>query len=188
MLQSWIGSVMERGNGFVDAVLFAHAHRFALDGAGGDAQLRELAALAAALAASKERHLETTAQGRAFLDTTRAAWPCAALDRLAAALGGEAVAYPVAVGVAAAGHGIAVEPALTAFLHAIAANLVSAGMRLVPIGQTDGARVLAACEAAVASACARALACPLDDIGSACFRADIAAMRHETQYTRLFRT
>ena len=48
--------------------------------------------------------------------------------------------------VACAGHGIPLEPALHAYLHAVAANLVSAGVRLIPLGQTDGQRVLAALE------------------------------------------
>ena len=77
-------------------------------------RLRAVAELAAAFAPSKERHLETTAQGNAFVEATRAAWPCAALDRLKAVWDGP-VAYPVAVAVAAAGHGIALEPALAAY-------------------------------------------------------------------------
>jgi urease accessory protein len=186
-LRRWIAIVLESGAGFCDGVILVHAHRIAAKPDTDDALLRALAELAAALAPSKERHLETTALGRAFVDATRAAWPCAALDRLAAAWDG-LVTYPLAVGVAAAGHGIGLEPALTAFLQATAANLVSAGMRLIPLGQTDGQRVLAACEGAVATTAARALLCALDDIGSATFRADIASMRHETQYTRLFRT
>lgn len=185
-LRRWITVVLESGAGFCDGVILAHAHRIAAKPDAEEA-LRALAELAAALAPSKERHLETTAQGRAFVDATATAWPCAALDRLAAAWDGP-VTYPLAVGVAAAGHGIAVEPALTAFLQATAANLVSAGMRLIPLGQTDGQRVLAACEATVAATADRTLACALDDIGSAAFRIDIAGMRHETQYTRLFRS
>ena len=90
--------------------------------------------------------------------------------------------------VAAAGHGIALEAALAAFLQAVAANWVSAGVRLIPLGQTDGQRVLAALEADVAATAQRALSTPLDDIGSAAFRADLAGARHETQYTRLFRS
>jgi urease accessory protein len=79
-------------------------------------------------------------------------------------------------------------PALHAFLHGVASNLVSAGVRLIPLGQTDGQRVLAALEAPIAQAAQRALATPPDDIGSSMLRADIAGMRHETQYTRLFRS
>ena len=82
---------------------------------------------------------------------------------------------------------IPLEPALAAYLHAQAATLISAGVRLIPLGQTDGQRVLAALEPVVAATAARALVTPLDEIGSAAFRADIASMRHETQYTRLFR-
>ena len=184
-LQRWLAVVIAEGSGFCDAVFFAHAYRAAT--AGADKALRDVAELAAAFAPSKERHLETTAQGRAFVEATRAAWPCAALDRLAAIWDGP-VAYPVAVGVAAAGHGVPVEPALNAYLHAVTANLISAGVRLVPLGQTDGQRLLAAFEPIVAATAARALSIPLDRVGGAAFRADLASMRHETQYTRLFRS
>jgi len=107
--------------------------------------------------------------------------------RLDAAWNG-AVALPVAVGVTCAGHGIACEAALHAFLHALTANWISAGVRLIPLGQTDGQRVLAALEPVVVATAARALKTPLDEIGSSALRADLASMRHETQYTRLFRS
>jgi urease accessory protein len=162
-----------------------HAYRAIADE--DDIALRTVAELAAAFASSKERHLETTAQGRAFLDTTRAAWPTPALDRLLAAWDGP-VALPVAVGVACAGHGIALEPALHAYIHALTANLISTGVRLIPLGQTDGQRVLAALESVVVTTAERALGTALDDVGGAAFRSDIASMRHETQYTRLFRS
>lgn len=184
-LRRWLTVVIGEGGGFCDAVLFTHAHAAAA--ADDGPTLRAVAELAAAFAPTKERHLETTAQGNAFVTATRAAWPCDALDRLAAAWDGP-VAYPVAVAVAAAGHDIAVEPALLAYLHALAASLISAGVRLIPLGQTDGQRLLAALEPAVAAAARRALATALDDIGGAAFRADLASARHETQYTRLFRS
>jgi urease accessory protein len=184
-LRRWIAVVIGEGGGFCDAVFFAHAHRAVV--AGNDAMLSEVAELAAAFSPSKERHLETTAQGRAFIEATQAAWPCAALGKLTALWPGP-YAYPVAVAVAAAGHGIAIDPALGAYLHAVTANLVSAGMRLVPLGQTDGQRLLAVLEPVVAATAQRASQMPLDDVGSAAFRADIASIRHEMQYTRLFRS
>jgi urease accessory protein len=184
-LRVWLGSMIGCGSVFCDAVIFAAAHRAIADG--DDAALSAAAELAAAFVGTKERLLETTAQGEAFVTITRAAWPCAALDRLAAAWSGP-LAYPIAVGVACAGHGMAIAPALDAFLHGVVSNLVSAGVRLVPLGQTDGQRVLAALEATVAATAERALTTSLDDIGSATLRADIASMRHETQYTRLFRS
>jgi urease accessory protein len=184
-LRQWLAVMLGEGGGFCDAVFFVHAYRAIA--AADDAALRAVAELAAALVPSKERLLETTAQGRAFVEATQAAWPCPALARLQAAWGGP-VALPVAVGVACTGHGIGCETALPAFLHALAANWISAGMRLVPLGQTDGLRVLAALEATVAATATRALTTALEDISSAAFRADLATMRHETQYTRLFRS
>ena len=184
-LERWLAVMIGEGNGFCDAVFFAHAHRAAAQR--DDKALRAVAELAAVFAASQERHLETTAQGRAFLDATRAAWPTPALDRLLAIWDG-AAALPVAVAVAGAGHEITLAPALQGYLHALAANLVSAGVRLVPLGQTDGQRVLAALEPVVAATAARALTTPLDEVGGAAFRADLASMRHETQHTRLFRS
>jgi urease accessory protein len=184
-LRRWLAVVIGEGAGFCDAVFFAHTHRAV--SANDNTALLTVAELAGAFAPSKERFQETTVQGRAFLDATRAAWPCDALMQLDEAWNG-AVALPVAVGVACAGHGIPREPALHAFLHALAANWISAGVRLIPLGQTDGQRVLAALESTVASTAKRALDTPLDDVGSAAFSADIASMRHETQYTRLFRS
>jgi urease accessory protein len=184
-LKAWLAAMLGDGSGFCDAVVFAHAHRAIATG--DEAALHIVAELAAAFVPSKERFLETTAQGRAFIDATRAAWPCAALQRFDAAWNGP-VALPVAVAVACAGHRIACEAALHAFLHALTANWISAGVRLIPLGQTDGQRVLAALEPDVDAVAARALSTPLDEIGSASFRADLASMRHETQYTRLFRS
>ena len=184
-LQDWLGVMLSEGGGFCDAVLFAQAHRAALND--DDKILHDVAELAAAFAPSKERHLETTAQGNAFIEAARAAWGCSAIDRFKAVWDGPG-AYPVAVAVTAAGHGIALEPALAAYLQALAANWVSAGVRLIPLGQTQGLRVVAALEPAVAATAQRALAATLDDIGSAAFRADLASARHETQYTRLFRS
>jgi urease accessory protein len=184
-LRAWLQAMIAHGSIACDAVIFVHAYRAAAEGE--DAGLHAVAELAAAFTSSKERHLETTAQGRAFLDTTQAAWPCAALERLVGIWDGP-IAYPVAVAVAAAGHRIVLEPAVSAYLHAVVANLVSAGMRLIPLGQTDGQHVLASLQSAVAAAAKQALGNDLDDIGSATFRADLAGMHHETQYTRLFRS
>jgi urease accessory protein len=184
-LMEWLAVLIRDGSGFCDAVFLAHAHRAVT--AGDDAALVAVAELAAAFTPSRERFLETTAQGRAFFETTRAAWGCAALDRLAALWDGP-LAYPVAVAVASAGHAIALAPTLAGYLQAVAANLVSAGLRLVPLGQTDGQRVMASLEPLIAECAERALTCPLEEVGSAAFRADIAGMRHETQHTRLFRS
>jgi urease accessory protein len=184
-LQDWLASMLADGPGFCDGVFLAHAHRAAAST--DDAGLREVAELAAAFAPSRERHLETSAQGRAFIDIARAAWNCDGLDRLVAACE-SAIVYPVAVGIVSAAHAIPLAPTMHVFLHALTSNWISAGSRLIPLGQTDSQRALAALEPVVVSTGKRALDATLDDLGSATFRADLASMRHETQYTRLFRS
>ena len=124
---------------------------------------------------------------QAFVEMTRAAWPTRALDRLLAVWDG-AMALPVAVGVTGAGHNVPLASLVNAYLQALAANLISAGVRLVPLGQTEGQRLLARLQPLVVATATRALASALEDVGGAAFRADIASMRHETQYTRLFRS
>ena len=183
-LRDWLSAMLVDGSGFCDAVFVAQAHRaMNLDDM---AALRELAELAAAFVPSRERQLETTTQGKAFIEITRAAWNCNGLDDAVAQC--DTIIYPIAVGLVSAAHGIPLASALHAFLHALVSNWISAGSRLIPLGQTDSQRVLAALEGVVAATAARALDASLDDLGSATFRADLAGLQHETQYTRLFRS
>ena len=94
----------------------------------------------------------------------------------------------MAVGIVSAAHAIPLASTMHAFLHALTSNWISAGSRLIPLGQTDSQRALASLESVVVTVGKRALGASLDDLGSATFRADLASMRHETQYTRLFRS
>ena len=182
-LGGWLVDLLTFGAPRADAILFAAAFRAA---ASGDwPALLETNELAVALAASAERRLETTAQGAAFVAAARVAWDCKPLRELA---GQERVAYPVAVAAAAAGHDLLLESSLQAFVLAFLGNLVSAAVRLGPIGQTDGQRILAALLPRVRALAREAAQSTLADLGSAAFRSDIAAMRHETQYSRLFRS
>ncbi|MFZ1921197.1 MAG: urease accessory UreF family protein [Xanthobacteraceae bacterium] len=125
--------------------------------------------------------------GRAFLEVTQAAWPCAALQKLRDCWQGP-VAYPIAVAAACAGHAIALDSALHGLLTALSSSWISAAMRLVPLGHTESQRVLRSLEPTVSATTRRALSASLDELASATFRADIASARHETQYTRLFRS
>jgi urease accessory protein len=169
-LRTWIAALVEHGSGWTDAVLLKAAWD-----ARDPATLAEVAELAEALAVSVERRRETLAQGEAFLIAAR---PWIALS--------PAMPYPVAVGAVAGQTGVPLAAILTAWLHAFAANLVSAAVRAVPLGQTDGVAVIAGLEPVILAASARAAASTLDDLGSAAFISDIAAMRHETLQPRLF--
>lgn len=184
-LRDWIAVTLSDGAGLCDAIFFVHAHRAAA--AREFAALASVAELAAAYVTSRERHLETTAQGRAFVDATKAAWSAQGLDDALANISSP-IAYPVAVGLVSALHNLPSAPSLHAFLHALISNWISAGVRLIPLGQTDGQHTLAALERDAGRCAERALSATLEDLGGATFRADIASMRHETQYTRLFRS
>lgn len=182
-LTDWIGDLLHHASGWSDAVLFVHAWRAANEG--DMDRIAGIAELAQALAPTRERHLETMAQGAAFMKAA-SVWPDGLSTEFANRI--EEPAYPIAVAVKAAGHGIDLPDALTAYLHGFAANLVSAAVRLVPLGQSDGLAVLAALEPRIIAVGRKACQAGLDDVGGCGFASDIAAMNHETQYTRLFRS
>jgi urease accessory protein len=184
-LRDWIEVTLTAGTGINEGIFFSQTHRAVTFD--DDLAIVETAELAAAFAPTRERHHETTTLGRTFVEVTRVAWPCAALTKLQTLWTGP-VAYPVALGAACAGHSIPLAPAAHGFLTALCSNWISAGVRLIPLGHTDSQRVLRALEASVVATVKRAVAARLDDLASATFRADIASARHETQYTRLFRS
>ncbi|MCA3264229.1 MAG: urease accessory protein UreF [Telmatospirillum sp.] len=186
-LQAWIEDLLDHGSPRADSVFFMCTHRAVA--AGEDAAFQEVAEWAAAMRGTGELALESIQQGESFLRAIGDAWPVEIAiwrERLAAAE--IRPAYPVAVACAAAVARIDATPALAAYLHAFAANLVSAAVRAIPLGQTDGQRVLAAVESAVAKAVAAAQTRTLEDAGTAAPALDALSFRHETQYSRLFRS
>jgi urease accessory protein len=183
--REWIANLIDCGGPWSDAVLLACAHR-AVSAKEYDA-LKEASEFASAFAPSKERKLETMAQGAAFMQAVGAAWSNRRFENAVSAVGKE-VAYPVAVGIAAAAHEIALRVTLESYLLAVVSNFVSAAVRLIPLGQTDGTKIVAALTPLVREIAARAEKSTLDDAGGAAIRSDIASMKHETQYTRLFRS
>jgi urease accessory protein len=181
-LIAWLETVLRDGTGRVDGALFAAAWRAAAakDWPTFDA----IAERAAAWRGTSEMALESRQQGGSFLSITRTAWPHPDLDGVR-----DELALPVAVGLAAAVHGIGLEAALGGYLHGFTANLISAAVRTVPLGQTDGQRALAGLEGAVHRTVEAALAVTdLDEVGTATPLLDWCSLRHETQYTRLFRS
>jgi len=181
-LVAWLETVLRDGTGRVDGALFAAAWRAAA--AKEWAAFEAIAERAAAWRGTSEMALESRQQGGSFLSITRTAWPHPDLDAVR-----DDLALPVAVALAAAVHGIALEAALGGYLHAFTANLISAAVRTVPLGQSDGQRALAGLEGTVRRTVEAALAVSnLDEVGTATPLLDWCSLRHETQYTRLFRS
>ena len=96
--------------------------------------------------------------------------------------------YPVAVAAARAGHGLPLESRLAGLCSRPVRNLVSAAVRLGAIGQTDGQKIQATLMPRIRALAREASGASLTDLGACAFRSEIAAMRHETQYSRLFRS
>ena len=170
-LADWLAQILTYGAGWQDAILLAQALR-------QDVDMDALAGLARALAPSSERLQETMEQGTAFARATSA---LTGLDLSARPM-------PVAVGQAARALGVPKVQVVALYLHAFTANLVSAAVRFVPLGQTEGQAVLAGLHPLVQELAAKATTSSLDDITTSTLRADLAAMGHETMITRIFRS
>ncbi|MEX0584088.1 MAG: urease accessory protein UreF [Sneathiella sp.] len=185
-LVPWISDILEYGSGQSDCILLAAAYRAALD---RDVEkLKEIAEMGHAFASTKEISLETTQQGRAFISVISDVGPLNEnLDTLKAHWSGPII-HPVAVGIVAADHGVPLQDTLTAYLHGFVSNLVSAAVRIVPLGQTDGQRAIAALAGETERVTAYAIGTTLDDLGAATLMVDWCSSLHETQYTRLFRS
>ena len=177
---AWIDDLVAVGSIRSDCVLLAAAW--------GAADPLRVNDLALALAPSRERHLETSSQGTAFLAAVAAAWPAPALVRFVEQVADGDTAYPVAIGVAAAAHDLPLRETLAAFALAAVSTLVSAVLRLGPIGQSEAQAIIAGLCPTLGMLADWAATSTLADLGGAAWRADIASMRHETQYSRLFRS
>lgn len=191
-LQSWIKGVLGFGAGKMDAVLFRAGWEAI---ASEDEDLLEWAIVkAATLRPSKEMALEASAQGTAFLETLRKSWPREDLDRLdhLHELIGRPASYPVVVAVSASVAGINLEDALAAYLHAFISNLVSAGVRMIPLGQTAGQQIISSLEQPVGELAHTVSTGNFEalktNLGTAAVVVDWTSMKHETQYTRIFRS
>lgn len=185
-LVPWIADILEHGSGASDSILLSAAYRATQE---QDIEaLKEISEIGHAFSSTKEIALETTQQGRAFVRVIKDVSPEArTLNALQDIWDGPLI-HPVAVGIVAAEHGVPLKETLTAYLHGFVSNLVSAAVRLVPLGQTDGQRAIAALADEVDDACRRAMEASLDELGSATLMVDWCSASHETQYTRLFRS
>lgn len=175
-LRNWIASGLAHEFGPVNGAMLRAAYE-----AKGRAALAAALEEARALVPTVEFELEHKAQGEAFIAAFRAAWGDAALPQ-------GWVPYPSAVGIAAAALGVPLRATLVAFFHSVVSNLISAGIRTIPLGQTAGQRVLASLQDAVIVAAGGALSRDPRDVGAAAPVIEWTSIGHETQYTRLFRS
>jgi urease accessory protein len=177
-LRDWMRTLLEVGPPWNDAVLLSAGWRASV----ADEDVAGIAELGEALAGSAQRHMETMLQGGAFLAAARQ-WDAASVPTAP-----DSAPYPVAVGIVAARLGVALDATLTAYLLAFVQTQTQAAIRLGLMGQSAAVALTAQLEEDVHRAAARAQTASLDDLGAATVMAEITAMRHETQYSRLFRS
>ncbi|WP_456390373.1 urease accessory protein UreF [Profundibacter sp.] len=172
-LENWLRDILNHGAGRNDAIFLVQAYR-----AEDTCTLADISELAAAFNPSAERMLETMSQGAAFAKTTQSIWP----DDL------PEMPYPVAIGAAARQHNLPLAETVALYLHSFTANLVSAAVRFVPLGQTEGQQVLSDLFDTIDKITENAETLTIDDLGGCSYRADMASMKHETLHTRIFRS
>ncbi len=182
-LSAWLTDLMDFGSLHSDRVLIACAHQALASR--DEARLREIADLALALCPSAERYLEATQQGGAFCSAIKTSWPHPRFDAAVEAAG-EPVAYAVAFAMAVHAHNVPLDAALSAFGLGFLANLVSASVRLGIVGQSDGQRITALFAPLVEAQGGLYAQADESQLGTSCFRSDLASLHHETQYSRLF--
>jgi urease accessory protein len=183
-LVDWLEADLWYGSGRNEAIFFSEAYCCVIKS--NQAGLTRVAELAAAFRGTSEFALESSQQATACLTTLRQVWPHPVLDSFL-----EMNCQPVravVLGARSAAERIQVRAALPAFLHSYVANLVLAGVKLIPLGQTDGQLAISALEDAVLSSSTQGNCATLDDLGSAAFMVELASIAHEAQYTRLFRS
>ena len=181
----WLADLLRHGSGNSDTVGVALAYKAAQNG--DMILLHEVAELAAAVQPSAERRLEALMQGQAFVLAIKAAWSHPRFSGLCDECGPD-LPYCIAFGLACACHEVPLAAALRAYALAFVSNLVSAAIRLGPLGQTDGQRVLSTMLPHIEATACFAEQATLHEWGGAACYSDISSMRHETQYTRLFRS
>ena len=187
-LVDWLEADLCHGSGRNEAIFFIAAWRCAKD---NDCEkLLEIAEIAAAFRGTSEFALETSQQAASCLATLRRVWPDPLVESLSDLLSDLRISpvLSVVLGVRAARQDIPATLAPPAFLQSYLANLITAGVRLVPLGQTDGQLAIAELESAVLAVAAQAQQATIHDLGSVGFMVDLASALHETQYTRLFRS
>ena len=168
-LAAWIDCLLRYGGGWNDALFIKLVYE----------EGSAINTLCLALSSSSEREQETTELGRSFVRTLNASYGFELPDGLA---------YPVAVGLAARQEGISLALVIQSYLQAFASNLISVGVRVIPIGQQAGQACLVQLYPVIERMTKKVLNSNEDALGSAAFTSDLIAMMHENNSPRIYRT
>ncbi len=177
-LSCWIGNSIEYGNIWSDSVLLSECWK--LNSNGLIEKINDLNLFATSLNQSKERYNENLEQGKSFIKITREVWKHEYIS--------DELIYPIAYACSAFNESLSLEETIISFLHNTSSNLIMAGMKLIPLGQTDGQKILLEINEIISKKYLEVINSNINMIGTCGWISDIISMRHENQYTRLFRT
>lgn len=167
-LENWISNLITDGSGKTDVILLSNAYRG-----------KNVNELALALCPSKERWIESIKLGKSFSKNIRENWSYNIEDDLA---------FPVALGKAGSFFSIPLDQLLTIFLQSFVSNLITFGMKHIPLGQSAGQKILINLIPVIQAQSMKYKNYDIKDIGSSAFISDLASMYHENLKNRIYQT
>lgn len=167
-LENWISNLITDGSGKTDVILLSNAYRG-----------KNINELALALCPSKERWIESIKLGKSFSKNVRDNWSYNIEDDLA---------FPVALGKAGSFFSIPLDQLLIIFLQSFASNLITFGMKHIPLGQSAGQKILINLIPVIQAQSMKYKNYDIKDIGSSAFISDLASMYHENLKNRIYQT
>lgn len=188
--QAWISTLCWQSIGPSDLVCGAEAHRLAAAGVPGLAELLTLDRWLSATKIPRELRQESQHTGQAFLRAAMALEPAPLVQALWAQVqsGATPGQHVLVFGCVAQTLGLGLEPTLLSYLYSVLTGLVAAAVRLIPLGQSDGQRLLHALAPLSQAVIAQYSTQRPAAIWSATPALEIRSMQHERQYSRLFRS
>jgi urease accessory protein len=184
-LQLWLTECLTTGSISIEAAILLRAYRARK----GD-DLESLSYWNHWLSATRESYelqQQNWQMGRSLWKLMRDLQPQVSWAELEVALG-ENCNFAIVFALAAVERGIDEHTLLIGYLYSWASNLVGAGVKLIPLGQTDGQRLLLELGKPLMAAVDQTLVLQDKDLFSCNWGLALASMTHETQYSRLFRS
>ena len=188
-LQHWLEQELRVGAAQMEGAIVVRAYR-ALQGEDAVVGLRYWNQWYEAARETEELRNQSLQMGRSMMKVLQGLEASGDFDRLRLEpmLLEERWHFPIAFAIAAVAWEIALPDVLLGYFQSWSSNLIAAGIKLIPLGQTDGQRISWSMQEPIAAAVVAVMALDDDDLGSCSWGVALASMQHETLYSRLFRS
>ena len=184
-LENWIKDLLFYGTGANDAIFINQTYESILSN--NYKLFVDIAIMSKSCIPTQEIALESEQQGISFYKVTSATLSSKKFEKLINSIMSY-ITYPIVVGCAGALINIKKIHLINSYLHAFISNILSAALRIMPVGQTDIQCLLFKFKKDIQTISINTLSKSIEDIGSSTFMIDWASANHEGQYSRLFRS